>query len=74
MTITAQTNLAELARRSKAATRSVLTRFAIIHCDGCTVPEQTIEQVAVAHKLPVALILNALQAEVGATLASPGEA
>lgn len=64
MTITAQTNLAELARRNEAATRGVLQRFAIIHCDGCTVPEQTVEQAAAAHKLPVAVVLNALQAEV----------
>lgn len=64
MTITAQSNLAELARQNEKATREVLSRFAIIHCDGCTVPNQTVEEVAKAHKLPVNTVLNALKAEV----------
>lgn len=64
MTITAETNLAALARLNEKATREVLQRFAIIHCDGCTVPDQTVQQAATAHKLPVAVVLNALQAEV----------
>lgn len=64
MTITAETNLAELARKDEAGTKSVLARFAIIHCMGCSVPEQTVAEAAKAGKLPVNTVLKALQAEV----------
>lgn len=64
MTITAETNLAELARKDEAGTKAVLARFAIIHCMGCSVPEQTVAEAAKAGKLPVNTILKALQAEV----------
>ncbi len=64
MTITANSNLADLARKDEAATKGVLARFAIIHCMGCSVPEQTVEEAAKAAKLPVNTVLKALQAEV----------
>ena len=64
MTFDEHTSLAELARRNEAATRGVLERFAIIHCEGCAVPEGSVEQVAKQHKLPVDVVLNALRAEV----------
>lgn len=64
MNITAESNLAELARHDEAATKNVLARFAIIHCMGCDVPEQTVAQAAKEHKLPVATVVNALKAEV----------
>lgn len=62
MTVTAQTNLAELARTNEAATKEVLARFAIIHCTSCSVPDQTVEQAAQAGKVPTAAVLNALLA------------
>lgn len=66
MTITPSTSLAELARTDEAATKGVLARFAIIHCTGCSVPDQTVEEAAKAHKLPVNAVLKALQSEVKA--------
>jgi hypothetical protein len=66
MTITADSNLAELARKDEAGTKSVLARFAIIHCTGCSVPDQTVAQAAKAANLPVATVVKALQAEVKA--------
>ncbi len=64
MSITEQSNLAELARKDENGTKGVLARFAIIHCMGCSVPEQTVAEAAKANKLPVNTILKALQAEV----------
>lgn len=66
MTITAESNLAELARKDESGTKNVLARFAIIHCMGCSVPEQTVAEAAKAAKLPVNTVLKALQAEVKA--------
>jgi hypothetical protein len=64
MTVTLESRLDQLA--PQAAVKDILARMGLIHCTGCSVPEQTVRQAADSAGLPAEILVNALQAATGA--------